>query len=387
MDNNRLRNDNQNEQVSRNTPPRPPALPKSYLGTQGTPKPPVIKKSVPKPEVSIEGVNKGVTPQQSIERTIPKNQEADVVVSKGEEGETSNITASSSTSEKSSSQGHYVRYSEKSSIFKALAVVLAIVFVIGGGMFLLFYGSLQKGAEDVTIINKPNANIRDLDSFKKYKNLEEIRLYNSGIQDIAGIKDLTKLKVVYLRQNDITDISALKDLKKVEYLHLEDNNITDISALAELTNLKVLYIGHNKIKDLSPLEKLVNLEELDLSYNEIEDVSPLANLTKLRRLKLNNNKIENIEGLRNLTELRDLYLRDNGDIKDLTPLIGMHKMEWASFNPPSLELDIIYELKEANPDAIYYFYYRGDYIYAYEDFIYDPGPPPEPGDRKKVGQD
>ena len=117
---------------------------------------------------------------------------------------------------------------------------------------------------------------------------------------------------------------------------------------------------------MTPLKNLVNLEELELGYNEIEDISPLANLTKLRILKLNNNKIENIEALSNMTEMRFLLLRENGDIKDLTPLKGLHKVEWCSFNPPSLEIETVIMLKEANPDAIYYFYYKGDYIKAHE---------------------
>ena len=59
-----------------------------------------------------------------------------------------------------------------------------------------------------------------------------------------------------------------------------------------------------------------------------------------------------------MTEMRFLLLRENGDIKDLTPLKGLHKVEWCSFNPPSLEIETVIMLKEANPDAIYYFYYK-----------------------------
>ncbi|NLN03390.1 MAG: leucine-rich repeat domain-containing protein [Clostridiaceae bacterium] len=378
MNSNRVDNQNvnPNEKVNSNSPPRPPVLPKSYLNrAQGTPKPPVLKNDGSKQ--TSEGVKQEVPVREKMETVLPHQNDSDVVISKADEASSVHMASES----RKPSYGTYGRHGYKNDAFKALGVVLAIIVVIIGGIGLLFLASQRSNAATVKIIERPNANVTDLDSFKKYKNLEQLHLYNSGIKDISGVKDLTKLRVLRLTQNEIKDISVLKYLTNLEELYLGDNQISDISALEGLTKLKVLHLGKNKIKDVSPLRNLVNLEELELGYNEIEDISPLENLTKLRILKLNDNKIENIEALRNMTEMRFLLLRENGDIKDLTPLIGLHKVEWCSFNPPSLTLEQVQELKDANPDAIYYFYYKGDYIKAHDEFIYDPGPPPDPGER------
>lgn len=348
MEKERLDSQNQDRPKS----PRPPVLPRSFQNKQGI-------SSVDKPSLQNENERLENKPKE-------KSFNQDVIIS---EPKTPTIENKKSRPVKGSL--------DKKAILKAVGIVIIFVFIIAGVFTAIVLKSMTNVAADITSLNENSAGLTNLNSFVKYKNLEEIRLYNNHINDISAIKELKKLKTVYLRQNDISDISALASLKDIEYLHLENNNITDISALASLTKLRVLYIGKNNISDLSPLENLVNLEELDLSFNQIEDISALSKLTKLRRLKLNNNQIDNVSALKDLKELRDLYLRDNKDIKDLTALLGLHKMEWASFNPISLELDIIYELKEANPDAIYYFYYAGEYLTTREGFVYDPHPPEE----------
>lgn len=358
MSDERIKDTINNQSEVKKAPPRPPVLPKSYAGA------PTINKPRAAAPINQTQVNISAPPAKE-----NNSSEAEVIITKSE---SKPVHVNSNTY----GTTNYSGGEDKRNIVKTLAVAFAVILavVVLGGVFFLFRDNQPVSADvNIRVIDKPNAGLTNLNSLSKYKSLEELRLYNSGIKNIDGIKNLKSLKIVYLRQNDISDISALKNLENVEYLHLEGNNIKDISALAGLTKLKVLYIGHNQISDLTPLANLTNLEELDLSFNQIVDITPLQNLTKLRKLKLNNNQITNIEALRNLTELRDLFLRENGEIEDLTPLIGMHKMEWCSFNPRNLTLDIIYQLKEANPDAIYYFYYNGDHLYAFDEFVYDPG--------------
>lgn len=58
----------------------------------------------------------------------------------------------------------------------------------------------------------------------------------------------------------------------------------------------------NRVTDLAPLRNLANLRLLDLSYSfQIRDISALARLTKLERLYLKENQIGDLTPFKRLT--------------------------------------------------------------------------------------
>ena len=137
-----------------------------------------------------------------------------------------------------------------------------------------------------------------------------ISVLNANITDITGLEHATGITSMDFSGNRITDLSPLTNLTQLQTLTFSHNkNITDLSPLAGLTVLTKLYMRDNQIVDLSPLAGLTALTELQLTENQITDISPLRNLTNLTRLMLSSNlELRDISILKYLTKLELLWL-------------------------------------------------------------------------------
>ena len=179
---------------------------------------------------------------------------------------------------------------------------------------------------NLTKLEAPNANIRDLTGLEYATNLTALFLEGNSISDISPLAGLNNLTQLHLWDNAISDISPLAGLTNLTWLVLADNAISDISPLAELTNLTELYLGGNSISDTSPVEGLTQLTRLDLDSNAISDISAVAGLTNLTALFLEGNSISDISPLAGLNNLTQLYLWDNA-ISDISPLANLTSLE------------------------------------------------------------
>ena len=210
-----------------------------------------------------------------------------------------------------------------------------------------------------------NPNLSDLSPLAGLTNMTEFNYYNTAVQDLSFMEDWTKMEYLEISTTGETDLSVLSGLTNVKNLNFNGSNnvITDLSFMENMTNLQEAYIGGEfEDLDLTPLagltklttlqiyrnggnstaggvthlealSGLTNLTELRLDTGDnITTLDPLANLTKLRALNLYNygsnnyyalTDISGIAGLTDLTELR-LYL---GDVKDLSPLEGLTKLQ------------------------------------------------------------
>lgn len=139
--------------------------------------------------------------------------------------------------------------------------------------------------------------------------------------------ELEKVTTLKLGETGLTDLSDLAKLPNLRKLHLYKNGIRDISALEGLTQLEGLELSGNEISDISPLSGLTNLKTLSLIHNQVNDLSPLASLNQLKRLYLMSNRIDDISALASLGELRELDIQENDDIRDLSPLTSLTKLE------------------------------------------------------------
>lgn len=125
--------------------------------------------------------------------------------------------------------------------------------------------------EELSIMNYPGTNLRDMFSSK---NLRDLEIVQSKIKDLSGIettKELTSLSLCYNRSLD--DISQLEQ---------------------EKDSLRILSILNcPKIKDFSVLEKLEKLEGLELyGSNRLADLHFLKNLKNLKLFSFNMNVLD-----------------------------------------------------------------------------------------------
>ncbi|MBR2432505.1 MAG: leucine-rich repeat domain-containing protein [Clostridia bacterium] len=105
------------------------------------------------------------------------------------------------------------------------------------------------------------------------------------------------------------DISVLRYCTNMYALDLGHQAITDLSILEELPELRVLILADNKISDLTPISKLEKLEYLELFVNRIEDVSPLAECKNLVDLNIGwNRQIKDISSIYSLDKIERLWL-------------------------------------------------------------------------------
>jgi hypothetical protein len=129
----------------------------------------------------------------------------------------------------------------------------------------------------------------------------------------------------------VEDTSMLKYCTKMKYVDLGHNDdLSDISFVSYMPDLEVLIVAMDNVSDLSPLADCPKLEYLEIQTNPITDISPLANCTELAHL--------------NICELPDL--------KDISPILGLTKLErvWIGANTPISEKQVE-KLKAALPDC------------------------------------
>lgn len=117
----------------------------------------------------------------------------------------------------------------------------------------------------------------------------------------------------------------------------------------DLRKITYLYCDSYSIVDISPLQYATNLTSLTLSgydwpgeQNQISDLTPLVGLTKLEQLDLARNRVSDLTPLAGLVNLRSLRLDEN-QVSDLTPLAGLT-------NLTSLELEFN-EISDISPLA------------------------------------
>ena len=105
--------------------------------------------------------------------------------------------------------------------------------------------------------------------------------------------------------------------------NIERKRIASVEPLAPLAQLEILYLKQNGISDISPLKELINLRQLDVSGNyEIKDISSVTNMDKLETLDISINSVSDLSPVAGLESLE----RMNASSNQLTWLPDMSGM-------------------------------------------------------------
>ncbi|CAL6009441.1 Conserved_hypothetical protein [Hexamita inflata] len=144
----------------------------------------------------------------------------------------------------------------------------------------------------------------------------EIRfLYDTEIQmsinnirkQMQIVQELTKSMT--LTSGQIKDIQKFKVYKQLEYLNLSHNKIWDLKVFTNFSKLTYLDLSFNKIQSLE-LNNL-ELQHLNISNNLISSINGLQTFTKLIHFDASSNKIQEVKALENNSDLEYLDVSNN----------------------------------------------------------------------------
>lgn len=184
-----------------------------------------------------------------------------------------------------------------------------------------------RGCEFLTKLPKlkslPNLQIIDLSGAVQLKEIEE-----ESLQSKHGLKilDLSKTAISNLPSNfnSLSDLESLDLSDACSLVKLEDN------VFKHLRNLRHLNLSTTKIEKLPSLADTGNLEVLNLSgctaLTEIVDQS-FEHMTHLWQLNLSESRIERLPSVSNLCNLLQLLLRNCINLKELSSLESLVKLE------------------------------------------------------------
>ena len=169
--------------------------------------------------------------------------------------------------------------------------------------------------------------VSDFDCLSGMSSLTSIVLEGSSESDselgLTGIEKIATLESLDISEFSSFDLMELRNAVQLKSLGVNSSHIiTNLNGLAGLTNLTRLYLTGGQISDLRPLSTLTNLKVLNLGWNNITDLTGLENLTNLTDLILDGNQISDLQPLTNLRHLTDLHINGNR-ITSLTGLEGL----------------------------------------------------------------
>jgi serine/threonine protein kinase len=153
--------------------------------------------------------------------------------------------------------------------------------------------------------------------------LKLVRLWISN----TDVADLTPLRGMPLRMfgawyTKVSDVTPLRGAP-LEWTNLTSASVTDFAPLDGVT-LKQVEMQNSRASDLSFLRH-APIEWINAGMNVIEDLSPLKG-KPLRVLLISRNRIRDLSPLAD-SALVELDIADNPDIRDVTPLLSMRKLE------------------------------------------------------------
>ena len=202
--------------------------------------------------------------------------------------------------------------------------------------------------------------ISDISGLQYFLNLKTLEMGHNLIRDLSPLAELETLEVIGAMDQGLTDIAPLAGISSLQFLDLSYNRITDVSPLAGLTNLYGLFLTDNPIMDYAPLQELYdNLTETDFDCDNASAAELVTfpdpvleqkvrecigrpdgdilstDLEYVDWLNLSGEwqdeyapgtRITDLTGMEYFPNLVSLELK-NADIRDLSPLMGLEKLE------------------------------------------------------------
>jgi Leucine-rich repeat (LRR) protein len=189
--------------------------------------------------------------------------------------------------------------------------------------------------------------LKTLDGIERIGGLELLSLEACGaISDLSPLGRLAGLKELDLTWMPLPANPTLPP--NLTTLALVSDHVTDISFLREETGLTILSLNNNDIRDLSPLAALKDLQLLSLDRNSnLKDITPLRSLPRLESLALSGTAVVSLDAVTGLP-LKTIYL-EHTQVKSLAPLAKVATLQIVEFLPKTFPQAEVDALRQANP--------------------------------------
>lgn len=212
--------------------------------------------------------------------------------------------------------------------------------------------------DSFTEIYLKEVDMESFNFFKKFKNLEILKITHSTFSDSTNIDHLNKLKYLSIAFCDVEELN-LNNFPKLESLNLVHNELISLNFENFFPLLRRIDASYNEIKTINGIENLPEVVNLflhennltDLSFftdpilmfpskikrlkiynNDISDLTPLTVCTSVEYLKCSGNNIQNLIGLRNMKNLKDLdcYNNELDTLEELKVLRNLKTLDCSS---------------------------------------------------------
>ena len=180
--------------------------------------------------------------------------------------------------------------------------------------------------------------VTSLDGIQIMSELEELRVRNCPkLTDASAAFTLQGLRELEIARSPITSIQGVQNLTQLQGLGIYETDVKDLSPLRELDYAASereggfgLSVGGMSCDDYSPIEAIPVIGFLDLNGAPVSRWPDLTRIRELRSLSAHGDDLtqEDLETiLAAHPELEELQIPYNEKIDDLTPLLGMEKLQ------------------------------------------------------------
>ena len=217
------------------------------------------------------------------------------------------------------------------------------------------FGAMPK-LRKLRITNEPGYDnkslaIKSLDGLDA-ESLEELEVSDIGLENIEAVKGCRKLKMIDLSNNlDLSSISGLADCSTIEVLRLNGTGITTLEPLSaskgleelnldncrnlksikglDVPQLEALELRQLELSSLDGIQKLIGIRKLDLAgLHNLKDLSPLSRLSKLEELVLYNlTSVKELPAMDKLTALQAVAIGSCDALSDVSSLATANALQ------------------------------------------------------------
>ena len=177
-------------------------------------------------------------------------------------------------------------------------------------------------------------------SIKGMKNLPKLERFlcdSCLIDDIAPLSDFTNLKILKMKTSGV-DINSIRKLKNLEFLRVEGENLENISSVNAFRNIEVIYIPKSRVKELKLDASLSNLRKIIIGDSNLRQLPNVSGFKSLKELTVFGTEIGNVDTVHDLENLEELSLVRNKNMRKVINLINLPNLKQLELENSPLDI-------------------------------------------------
>lgn len=172
---------------------------------------------------------------------------------------------------------------------------------------------------------------------KNLPKLERFLCDSCLIDDIAPLSDFTNLKILKMKTSGV-DINSIRKLKNLEFLRVEGENLENISSVNAFRNIEVIYIPKSRVKELKLDASLSNLRKIIIGDSNLRQLPNVSGFKSLKELTVFGTEIGNVDTVHDLENLEELSLVRNKNMRKVINLINLPNLKQLELENSPLDI-------------------------------------------------